>query len=351
MFYITLADLLLISFSASKKLRPQEPLIPGGPTSPRIPRTPRSPRRFLEDAVPSSPSPVTPVVVPWVAGKGGCGTLEVLPREIRQKIYGLAFGIDTSVTIKDCCGLLSTPRERGTCRKHGSHVAAEAGRFNILQITKVLREEAQWVVTTQGLLVLELGKPLADYLGSFRWNNQRPRNASSHVSKRKTTMWAAVGKYRHVEIQLSRKAFQRYDPASSLASLVEVAFSLCQSWNTVVPDEMPLRTIQVDLGNLFTRTVPFNVTPDNLSFEVFMWACRYSTVSHDPPDYDKLALACGNNLLRLVKAVAKYRGLSTWKLVADTRLGEDGEGGLEWLEAFQAECAKHGILLAHGDYD
>ncbi|KAF3052469.1 hypothetical protein E8E11_010197 [Didymella keratinophila] len=337
--------------SSSKKLRPQEPSSPGSPTSPRAPRTSRSPRKFFEDAVPSTPSPVLSVKTPWVVGKGGCDTLEVLPKEIRQKIYGLAFGVHNPITIKDCCGLSSTPRERGACRKHGSSVTAEAGRYNVLQVSKAINEEAQWVITTQGRLVLKFGKSLTDYLGSFRWNNQRPTNASKRVSKRKTTMWEAVGKYRHVEVQVPRKAFQGHDPASSLASLVEVAFSLCQSWTTVIPEEIPLRNIKVDLGGLFTWSMPFNVTSDNVSFEMSMWVCRYSPVSRDPPDYTKLAQACGNNLLRLVAAVARYRGLSQWSFVADTQLDDDAEGGLSWLSIFQAECAKYGMLLAHGEYD
>jgi hypothetical protein len=35
-------------------------------------------------------------------------------------------------------------------------------------------------------------------------------------------------------------------------------------------NEIPLRTIHVDLGDLFARTVPFNVSPDNLSFKILM---------------------------------------------------------------------------------
>jgi hypothetical protein len=133
-----------------------------------------------------------------------------------------------------------------------------------------MREETRSVVTTQGLLVLKLGKPLADYLGLFRWNNQRPTMATRLVFKQKTNMWADVRQYRHVEIYISSKAFQRYDPASCLASLVGVAFFLCQSWSTIMLNEIPLRTIHVDLGDLFARTVPFNVSPDNLSFKILM---------------------------------------------------------------------------------
>lgn len=202
-----------------------------------------------------------------------------------------------------------------------------------------MREEAQWVITTHALLVLKLDRPLANYLGSYRWNTQRQTHAT--VSKPKTAMWAAVGKYRHIEVRCPDKTLPWSDAASSLAALVEVACSICHS---VVSKNGHLRTVTVDLGNLFARTVPFNDDPGHLAFAVLMWDVR------DPASaYDKLVLACGNNLLRLVQAVAKYRGASQWKFVADTRLGEDAKGGLEWLEKFQVECAKHDMLLAHGD--
>lgn len=103
-----------------------------------------------------------PVAVSWVAGKGGCGTLGVIPKEIRQKVYGFAFDLDEPVTVKMCCGPETTARERGACKKPGSGAASERGRFNILQVSKMMPSEATWVVTMQGKLVLDIDKSLGE---------------------------------------------------------------------------------------------------------------------------------------------------------------------------------------------
>ena len=292
-------------------------------------------------------------MIPWVVGKGGSGTLEVLPKEIRQNIYGLAFDIDEPVTVKKCCGPGTTLREREGCRKHGSPAAFEGGRFSILQVSKAIRTEASWVVLKQGLLSLKVNKTLMQYLGCYRWNNQRRSSALQLENDRKAMMWASVGRFRHVKIEMSLSTLLKSDPTLYISSLVDVASSLCQSWaqafslSILTTDKAPPHTVEVHLGSLFRETIPFNVGPDRETCELSVWASRYCVLSRSEPDFDKIAADSGHNLLRLVTVVIKYRGHTKWKFFANTQLDEDDEGGLKWLETFQAECAKHGMLLEH----
>ena len=63
------------------------------------------------------------------------------------------------------------------------------------------------------------------------------------------------------------------------------------------------------------------------------------------PHIDKIAAISGRDLVRLVATVAEYRDRSQWMFIANTHLRKKDVGGMEWLETFQAECTKHGIIL------
>lgn len=193
--------------------------------------------------------------------------------------------------------------------------------------------EASWVVHSQGLLVLKVAPPLTWYLGYYGWNGQRRSSAAPMEDRRKMRMWAAVGQYRNVRIELIQFALY-----CSTSRLVEVAFSLCHSWSQAdSPPGQPdtRRKADVELGGFFKEPLPFNVDPDDKSEDELSFA------------YD-LAAYSGQNLLLLVRSIAKHRGQSDWKIVADTQLGEEMEGGRERLRALQAECDEYGVVLEGG---
>jgi hypothetical protein len=104
--------------------------------------------------------------MPWVVGQGGFGALEVLPMEIRQEIYAYAFDVDRAVTVKRCCLPGKTQRERDNCPKHGNK--STGGRFNVLQVSKAMRNEAMFVVYCKGSLFLDTGNAIAPYLDGWR---------------------------------------------------------------------------------------------------------------------------------------------------------------------------------------
>jgi hypothetical protein len=284
---------------------------------------------------------VVPVSSPWAVGQGGCGTLEVIPKEIRQKIYGLAFGLDKPVTMKLCCGPQTTARERGACKKHGNGAVPDAGRFNILQVSKMMRSEATWVVTTQATLVLEVDKALERYLRCYRWSSQRRSTSVSADDSRKFLMWEAVSCFRDIRLELPDQVLYRGDPDVYMSDIAEAAFSICQSWaQEQSGDVTPQRTVLVNLGFLFRSVTPFNFSYQN-NADIALDQLGRHFAGYFQPDLAKIATDAGNNLHRLLWIVSKYRGQSNWSFIADAQL--DGHKayseGAEWLHAFQVACA------------
>jgi hypothetical protein len=103
----------------------------------------------------------------FVVGQAGFGALEVIPMEIRQEIYASAFDIDRAVTVKHCCLPGKTQRERDGCPKHGNG-SKSGGRFNVLQVSKAIRDEAMFVVYGKGSLSLDTQNAIAPYLDGWR---------------------------------------------------------------------------------------------------------------------------------------------------------------------------------------
>jgi hypothetical protein len=206
------------------------------------------------------------------------------------------------------------------------------------------------VVFNQGRLLLKVNKLLVRYLGFYRWNNQRILGSLLSGNDCKATMWASMGKFRHVQIDICADTIQEEDPTVYTDYLVEIASSLCQCWdrtstNTAATNSGALRNATVSLRGLFQEPLPFNAT-DEPGTPAGAFLMRYSLFElYGDQDLSKMAADSGRNLLHLLAVVAKYRGCSRWKFETDTQLSEKDEGGSEWLDVFQAECAKHGMLL------
>ncbi|KAF3032586.1 hypothetical protein E8E12_001657 [Didymella heteroderae] len=271
---------------------------------------------------------------------GGCGTLEVIPKELRQKIYSFAFDLDEPVTMKICCGPETTVRERGACKKHGAG-AASGGRFNILGISKMMRTEAIWVLMTQGKLVLDVNGALEKYLRYYRWSSQRRSAPASPDDDRKVAMWKAASQFRDVKLKIPYPILSYGDPGVYMNDLVEAAFSLCQSWTQEqCVDVRPQRTVTVDLGHLFGTESPFNLSyPDHMDSALDWLGCHYADIRQ--PDFARIGPDASNNLRRLLSVVSRHRGQSKWTFAAHAELYdyEAFAEGAEWLEAFQAACA------------
>lgn len=205
-----------------------------------------------------------------------------------------------------------------------------------------------WAVMSRGWLLLKVASPLIQYLGCYRWNTQRPLMKAALENKRKTTMWASAGRFRHVEIVLTKETIAFEDPVLYTGHLVEVASSLCQSWthlastNMLAADGDSKRHASINLRSLFQDVLHLNNASQPHHFHT------YFSLERDL-NFGELAADSGQNLIQLIAAIVKYRGSSEWKFVADTWVEEDHGCSVEWLHRIQAECAKHGMLLEHID--
>jgi hypothetical protein len=281
-------------------------------------------------------------------GAGGFGTLKVLPREVRQVIYGYAFEIDRPVTVKECCSPETTQRERAACRKHGIGTKLGAGRFNVVQISKAVREEAAWVVFSYGSLHIDVSSSISSYLGGGRPTTLR-RLGGSKLNNQKMAMWTTASSFRFVNIQIPEDNLRHGDPMKFTDHLLQVVCSLCKRWEyqcraySAGPSAKSFVT--VDLGSVFHEMLPFNMESQasNRYDELLEWlAIHYSG---EEPDFDQLAAESTNNLKRLASIIGMHQDHAQWRILVKTELEEKDKGGSSSLHNFQVSCARNAVVF------
>ena len=280
--------------------------------------------------------------MPWAVGEGGFGTLDTLPREIRQIIYGYVLDVDRPVKIKACCGPDTTTRERNACRKHNTN----SGKFNVLQMSKAINDEASWVLYSKGSLQIEVHHPVTPYLDGHL-KSLRHLGKSITQNKRKMTLWAVAARFRFVNIRVPESNLRYGDPAKFTGQLLEIACLLSNAWESIQPVMTPTNFVQLDLGTLFHQMLPFNMESQaqDKYGELLDWlSINYPCAE---PDFDQIAAEAEQNLKKLASVVGMHLGRSQWKFVATTDLDEKDEGGADALRAFQVSCARNGVEFEH----
>jgi hypothetical protein len=210
-----------------------------------------------------SPS-VTTISAPAATANGGSlGNLAKLSQEIRQQIFSYAVDTARPVIHKQCCGPVSTKRERDSCKKHGKTVAVDTGRFNLLLISKEVAEEASWVLYNEGSLKLELGKELRPYFAQYRPKSSHRLGEIPHALKVKV-MWMSAARYRFVELALSSEIMRLENPEEYTNHLCETASLLLKAWEKELyqPTAEVPHTVTISLHEIFDEVVPFNADPD-----------------------------------------------------------------------------------------
>ncbi|KAF1937314.1 hypothetical protein EJ02DRAFT_515297 [Clathrospora elynae] len=309
-----------------------------------ISNTPNRRTRKYTESASFAPDPTSPM--PWAVGKGDFGTLDVLPMEIRQEIYCLAFDTDRPVTVKECCGPDTTKRERDACRKHGMGTKLGAGRLNILQVSKAMREEALWVVFSRGSLSLEVSSAIDPYIKGYRLMRLRGTASFIQHDTRKTTMWTTAAQFRFVRINVSENTLQYGDPTVYTDHLLGIATLLCKSWQQQV-GPVVTKAVHLNLDSVFHQLLPFNLESQGADRygELLDWL--YTHHPNAEPDLDKLGADAAHNLQRLVLIAGKYPRYPQWKVFVKTQLDEQDRGGAKALRAFQVGCAKNGVVFEH----
>jgi hypothetical protein len=156
-------------------------------------------------------------------GDGGFGTLDTLPREVRQIIYGYALDVLTPVTVQKCCGANTTRRERNACRKHDS------SKFDIFRVSKAFQLEASWVLYSQGSLHIEVDQSIAQYLVG---DTRSLRHLGKSTDKEKKAIWAVAARFRHIYVSIPEETFRLRDLNLYFRQLVEVVCLLSKAQET-----------------------------------------------------------------------------------------------------------------------
>ncbi|KAL1797335.1 hypothetical protein ACET3X_003941 [Alternaria dauci] len=272
--------------------------------------------------------------------QGGFGTLDALPIELRQEIYGLAFRVDESVTVKECCNPDMSKRKRANCPKHGTLAKPDAGRFNILQVSKAMRGEAMWVVFGKGTLHLNTEEYMSKYFCG-RWSKSlRGMNVFKATNAHQKPIWNTANQFRTIKIEISEDQLQDGNPYIFVDRLVRTVSLLCTEQDE---DQTAHKAVDVDLGSLFHQMLPFNEHSqiDARYGDYLDWLCVHSDI-HDP-DHDKLAEIVAHNLQRLVLIIGKYPGRDHWRILMKTGVPDEDEGGAKALEDMCRACEEHGV--------
>jgi len=316
---------------------------------PSPPRTPRK-RRFDLDLVSPTPEPGSPVF--WVIGQGGFGKLGVLPKEVRQIIFAYMLKAGHAVSVKQCCGPDATRRERDSCKRHGSGKSIIDGRFDILQVSKEINQEASWVLYNCIQLEISVSQSLKPYLdrnGSSR--SIRHLGRLDQDSRRKTTMWAAASRFRRIIIFVPEMHLAYSDPSVFTGHLPEIAGRLGKYWQdqqaNLVSEPSIAHYVTLNIGTLFQQMLPFNVESqaEEKYAELLDWIhINYPT---EEPDFNTIESDSEKHLKRLVSVMGMHRKHAQWTIAARTDVAEEDEGGVKALHTLLNECITNGIVFEH----
>ncbi|KAF2848989.1 hypothetical protein T440DRAFT_469736 [Plenodomus tracheiphilus IPT5] len=290
--------------------------------------------------------------MPWVVGQGGFGTLDTLPREVRQMIFGYAFDSrrGNPVTVRTCCGPDTTERLRDACRKHGLVAKRDAGRFNILQVSKAIRVEASWVVYVKTALLLDMNERMAPYIPNFQLSRSL-RLVGDYLlnNKRKSNFWQSASRFRSVNLRVPESTVKHGVPEAFTGHLLRTTIIFCKLWEQTDPLQPSgiSRFVRVHLGSMFQEMLPFNMESQAAARygELLDWLCRHSPTAE--PDFDRAASVCMHNLQCMLETAGNYSGRYKWGVIVQTLLDRKDEGGLEALHKFQISCAKNGVEITN----
>ncbi|KAI4696320.1 uncharacterized protein J4E88_000495 [Alternaria novae-zelandiae] len=239
----------------------------------------------------------------------------------------LAFDIDEPVVVKECCHPGTTKRMLELCSKHGAKTKSGAGRFNILQVSKAIRTEA--------------------IISKYYTTLPRPRTLRKVIGYRKPTtcksaLWKTANQFRIIKIHLSEELLEYGNPYAFIDRLVCIVTLLCKEQDK---DHVASKSVHLNLGSFFQQMLPFNEKSqlDRRYGEYLDWLFFHSD-THEP-DHDKLAKGIVRSLQRLVATIGKHSGREQWKILVETEIAEEDEGGAKALFDFQVACAEQGVKV------
>lgn len=285
-----------------------------------------------------------------VPGYGGLGSMEVLPREIRQMIYGYAFGsgMDSPVTVKRCCTPDTKDQVRSACPKHGISAAIGACRFNILEVSKAMNEEALWIVYRKTPLLLNMDHTIVPYLYNYvALRTPRHHLLFAQNKRRKLYFWTTASRFHTVLLRVPESSVKYGVPERFTDHLLRTTVMLCNSWDQVPSQPGILRFFHIRLGSMFKEMLPFNMESQasDRYEELLDWIAMWSP--REEPDFDEAALQCAYKLQRIVSIVGSYKGQYQCTIAAESKLEEKDEGGLQALRELEAGCEMNGIRFIH----
>lgn len=318
--------------------------------------SPRS-RGLRSSVALQAPTPSTEV--------GGAGHLDRLPKEVRQMIYAYCLDIVEPITVKQCCGPISTRRERASCKKHGDHCTKigrengltlykedegdtkKYGRFSILSVSKSINEEASWVLFTQCTLLIRPNPALEMYLCAKHCTFFRLQSLPDIEIV--GLMWVSAARFRKVRFELPWAVMSIEDPMEYILRLYKAIAFLMKAWYVVKEKPTVPPQVNLELNALYKAVLPFNYKHSLLMSNA--WIALYQSdvgFAHDE-DLESVGEEVVSTLEQLVYLIGRHGGQSVWRIIAQTPPGytfeerersdeiedeyDSGIAGLRWLES------------------
>ncbi|KAF2108199.1 hypothetical protein BDV96DRAFT_504954, partial [Lophiotrema nucula] len=268
------------------------------------------------------------------------GLFSLIPREIRDIVYGCAVEVTQSVRPRSCCGIQSTTRERNSCPKHGKKTP-DSGRFSLLLVSKEIAAEASYVLHSFTKLELPIDKSIAPYLRDHVPKTMR-RLGALPKDERVKAMWLSAARYRSVEISFFRDATRDMETAG-VGNIVNACALLLRARQDVNTKAFSTHNVTINLGSLFEDVVPFgpvdlfSLVADDLTLWVMNIYWRQEEY------LSELSTKAGNALKKLVELIKQHRGCSRWTLAAGADIDDDRKEARRWFRVLKSDCEKGGM--------
>jgi hypothetical protein len=270
------------------------------------------------------------------------GSLSKFPKEIRQALYSNVLEVEYPVTARKCRSLRISEREHSRHVKH-SDSQEDAGRFNVLLVSKQIYAEASWVLYNHARLHLHIDRSVAPYFAGYNLKTLH-RLGSIPRDEKVKNMWKCLAKFRFVEMEVPQTELSEGNPMVYTGRLAEAASLLLKSWenDNDQPTSIVAHTVTIKLGSLFSQIIPFNAYPTLDPFDDI-----YNRVYRSFPtldvDFRQIEDECAANLRKLVAIIGSNRGSTNWSTIAFEELHKSKKGGIRQLKAFKAICTKNDI--------
>ncbi|USP76799.1 uncharacterized protein yc1106_04073 [Curvularia clavata] len=288
---------------------------------------------------------VTPEPIPALTDT--LGIFGKLPAEVRNNIFFKAMEVDERPIHMKACGCVPSHLlwQVGKCDKDHAKYPVGTGRFNLLYVSKPIRQEAMQVMYTLCKLHIVVDNNIPKYLCGTR---SKKHNLPP--------MWNSIAQFHEIHIEVSPIHIKAGHPVRYTDRVLNILqnFQKHHLASEVPIKDLARRTRIINFGNLFHSTLPFNFDNPTVRIPVVLagWI-TFQSQNPREPGFHQLQIEARDNLHRIVQLIRELPHRDGWKILVNTHVdgvsNANRPGGKREFEEFKSYCEEHGVELAHTD--